>query len=170
MKLRLTWMGLAAACGLCTVLASPSYAQQEFAGTWILSHSKSTGPLDKYEDVIIKFTDDTEDYVNHITTNDGKKEVAQYQAKADGKEYPEKHGDGSVSYIALTDPFPHTEEAKIYTHDASGQSKLVARFFRVVSPDGKTLYDTLCKADGSLIGFRVFDKSSGRRSATKAAQ
>ncbi len=169
MKLRSVLTGLAL-CALGSALAAPSYAQmKEFAGTWILSHSKSTGPLPTYEDVIVKINGDTEEYANHITDN-GKKQLGEYQAKVDGKEYPEKHEDGSVTYIALTDLFPRTEEAKIYTHDASGASTLVARFFRVVSPDGKTLYDTLCKADGSLTGFRVFEKSSGMKKAAAKAQ
>jgi hypothetical protein len=171
MKLRSVLTGLAV-CALGGALASPSDAQmKEFSGTWVLSHSKSTGPLPKYEDVVVTVTEDgTENYVNHITNDDGKKAVAEYQAKVDGMEYPEKQSGGSVSYVVLTDLFPRTEEAKIYTHDASGASTLVARFFRVLSPDGKTLYDTLCKADGSLTGFRVFDKASARMSATKAAQ
>ena len=72
--------------------------------------------------MVFKYTDDgTEDYVNHITSNDGKKAVAEYQAKADGKEYPEKHQGGSISYVALTDSFPRTEEAKIYTGDGRRQ-------------------------------------------------
>src|SRR5690349_6676145 len=124
MKLRsvLTVAGL---CALCSALASPSYAQiKEFSGTWVLSHSKSTGPLDKYEDLVITVSGDTENYLNHITTNDGKKQTGEYQAKVDGKQYPEKHEDGSITYVALTQLFPRTEEAKIYSHDASGASKL----------------------------------------------
>lgn len=170
MKLRSMLTGLAV-CALGSALTSASYAQmKELAGTWVLSHSKSTGPLDKYEDVIVKIDGDTEEYANHITTDDGKKHVADYQAKVDGKEYAEKHDDGSVTYIALTDLFPRTEEARIYSRDASGASTLTARFFRVVSSDGKTLYDTLCKADGSLIGFRVFDKVSGMKKTPAKAQ
>lgn len=160
----LTAFGL---CALLGALTTPSYAQmKELSGTWVLSHTKSTGPLDSYEDVIVTVTDDgTEEYVNHITATDGKKHVGEYQAKVDGKEYPEKHEDGTVTYVALTQLFPRTEEAKIYSHDASGASTLTARFFRVLSADGKTLYDTLCRADGSLIGFRVFDKRTGKRGA-----
>ena len=159
MKLRCILTALTA-CVLAGALASPGYAQMpELSGTWILSHSKSTGPLDKYEDIVWDVKDDgTENYVNHITATDGKKAVAEYSAKLDGKEYPEKHQDGSVTYIVLTQLFPRTEEAKLYKHDASGQSVMTGRFFRVLSSDGKTLYDTLCNADGSLLGFRVFDK------------
>lgn len=162
MKLRT--VGSVLFCGaLGVALAAPSYAQmKELTGTWVLNHQKSTGPLDKYEDVVWDIKDDTENYVNHITANDGKKARAEYSAKLDGKEYPEKHQDGSVTYIVLTQLFPRTEEARLYKHDANGQSTLTGRFFRVLSPDGKELYDTLCNADGSLIGFRVFDKKAAK--------
>jgi hypothetical protein len=166
MKLRSMFI-VAGVGALGAALATPSYAQmKELNGTWVLNHQKSTGPLDKYEDIVWDVKDDgTENYVNHITATDGKKAVAEYSAKLDGKEYPEKHQDGSVTYIVLTQLFPRTEEAKLYKHEASGQSTLTGRFFRVLSHDGKELYDTLCNADGSLLGFRVFDKR-----ASKAAQ
>jgi|SRR5579862_3499258 len=162
-----------AACGaLCAAVATPSYAQmKELTGTWVLNHQKSTGPLDKYEDIVWDVKDDgTENYVNHITADDGKKARAEYSAKLDGKEYPEKHEDGSVTYIVLTQLFPRTEEAKLYKHDASGQSVMTGRFFRVLSHDGKELYDTLCKADGSLLGFRVFDKRASKSAEAAKAQ
>jgi hypothetical protein len=157
---------------LCAALASPSYAQmKELTGTWVLNHQKSTGPLDKYEDIVWDVKDDgTENYVNHITATDGKKAVAEYSSKLDGKEYPEKHQDGSVTYIVLTQLFPRTEEAKLYKHEANGQSTMTGRFFRVLSHDGKELYDTLCNADGSLIGFRVFDKRAAKPAEAAKAQ
>ena len=161
------------ACGtLCAVLATPSYAQmKELTGTWVLNHQKSTGPLDKYEDIVWDVKDDgTENYVNHITATDGKKTRGEYSAKLDGKEYPEKHEDGSVTYIVLTQLFPRTEEAKLYKHDASGASVMTGRFFRVLSHDGKELYDTLCNADGSLLGFRVFDKRASKSAEAAKAQ
>ncbi len=171
MKLRraLISVGL---CGLCSALATSSYAQmKELTGTWVLNHEKSTGPLDKYEDIIwdVK-ADGTENYVNHITATDGKKARAEYSAKLDGKEYPEKHQDGSVTYIVLRQLFPRTEEAKLYKHEANGQSTMTGRFFRVLSHDGKELYDTLCNADGSLLGFRVFDKRTSKSAEAAKAQ
>ena len=163
MKLRTVFV-VAGACALGAALVTPCYAQmKELNGTWVLNHQKSTGPLDKYEDIVWDVKDDgTENYVNHITATDGKKAVAEYSAKLDGKEYPEKHQDGSVTYIVLTQLFPRTEEAKLYKHEANGQSTLTGRFFRVLSHDGRELYDTLCNADGSLLGFRVFDKRASK--------
>jgi hypothetical protein len=163
---------LAAIAALGAGLATPSYAQiKEFTGTWVLSHAKSTGPLPKYEDIIWDVKDDgTENYVNNITNDDGKKARAEYSAKLDGKEYPEKGANGTVTYVVLTQLFPRTEEAKLYKHDANGQSVMTGRFFRVLSHDGKELYDTLCKADGSLIGFRVFDKRASKPAEAAKAQ
>jgi hypothetical protein len=171
MKLRSGFI-VSGVCALGAALATPSYAQmKELNGTWVLNHQKSTGPLDKYEDIVWDVKDDgTENYVNHITATDGKKAVAEYSAKLDGKEYPEKHEDGSVTYIALTQLFPRTEEAKLYKHEANGKSTLTGRFFRVLSHDGKELYDTLCNADGSLLGFRVFDKKTTKSAEAAKAQ
>ena len=45
-------------------------------------------------------------------------------------------------------------------HMPDGTSKVTGHYIRQLSPDYKTMYDTLINTDGEETAFRVFDKVS----------
>jgi hypothetical protein len=153
----------------CTLMAAPASAQiLELNGTWQLNHDKSQGPQDQVEILTITVTPQDEHYVIHEVHANGKITDGEYRAKFDGSEYqqtsipPAPSRDGATHYVKAKKLFDRVEEVTNVRRMPDGSSKVTGHYIRQLSPDYKTMYDTLINTDGEETAFRVFDKVSDK--------
>lgn len=153
----------------CLMIATPAPAQiLELNGTWQLNHEKSQGPQDQIEVLSITVTPDEEHYVIHEVHANGKITDGEYRAKFDGAEYqqtsipPAPARDGATHYVKVKKLFDRVEEVTNVRRMPDGTNKVTSFYIRQLSPDYKTMYDTLINADGEETAFRVFDKVSNK--------
>lgn len=161
-SLSIALLGAAAA-----IMAEPTYAQiLELNGSWQLNHEKSQGPQDQIEILTITVTPEGEHYVIHEVHANGKITDGEYRAKFDGGEYqqtsipPAPSRDGATHYVKVKKLFDRVEEVTNVRRMPDGTSKVTGHYIRQLSPDYKTMYDTLINTDGEETAFRVFDKVS----------
>ncbi len=163
--MQLSLLLMLAAAGVMT--AAPAQAQiLELNGTWQLNHEKSQGPQDQVEVLTITVTPEGEHYVIHEVHENGKITDGEYRAKFDGGEYqqtsipPAPSRDGATHYVKVKKLFDRVEEVTNVRHMPDGTTKVTSYYIRQLSPDYKTMYDTLINTDGQETAFRVFDKVS----------
>jgi len=149
----------------CAMMAAPAQAQiQGLNGTWQLNHDKSQGPQDQVEILTITVTPEDEHYVIHEVHADGKVTDGDYRAKFDDGEYLQTSTPatpsptGAKHYVKVKKLFDRVEEVTNLSRMPDGTSKVTSYYIRQLSPDFKTMYDTLINASGQETAFRVFDK------------
>lgn len=167
---------LALLLALGCALSSPVYAQiLELNGTWRLNHDKSQGPQDQVEVLTITVTPQEEHYVIHEVHTNGKVTDGEYRAKFDGGEYLQTSRpsnpwrDGARHYVRVQKLFDRVEEVTNLRRMPDGTSKVTSHYIRQLSPDFKTMYDTLIDTDGQETAFRVFDRVSDKPDAVQGS-
>jgi hypothetical protein len=117
-------------------------ASDPFAGTWKLNRDKSKEAADmprlpQSETIVVEATDGGQKVTNDQITAKGKNQHFEYDAKYDGKGYPET-GNPNVDTVSIKKVNDHT---MLTTNTKDG--KLVTTIKSVVSKDGKTRTSTL---------------------------
>lgn len=146
---------------LLAMLATASFAagaQDKGMGTWKLNLEKSTfNPGPPPQSIITRFEPDGDGvkWRAERTLADGKSQVATYNAKYDGKDYP-LTGSPTADTITLKRIDAHTTER---VNKKGGKVGATER--RTVAADGKSYVTTVTgtTADGQPVSHRlVFDK------------
>jgi hypothetical protein len=135
-------------------------AADPFAGTWKLNLDKAKDSTDmprlpKSETIVVEETENGQKVTNDQITAKGKTQHFEYDAKYDGKEYPEV-GNPNVDTVSLKKIDAHTMET---TNRKGG--KVVTTIRSVISEDGKTRTSTLTAKNEkgeSVTWTGVFDK------------
>ena len=117
-------------------------ATDPFAGTWKLDRAKSKEAPDmprlpKQETIVVEPTDNGQKVTNDQITAKGTNQHFEYDAKYDGKEYPET-GNPNVDTVSIKKMNANT----MLTTNRKG-GKLVTTIRSVISKDGKTRTSTL---------------------------
>jgi hypothetical protein len=135
-------------------------AADPFAGTWKLNLEKSKDATDmprlpKSETITVEETENGQKVTNDQVTAKGNTQHFEYDAKYDGKEYPET-GNPNVDTVSLKKINARTMQ----TTNTKGD-KVVTTITSVISKDGKTRTSTLTtkNASGESVSWTaVFDK------------
>lgn len=142
----------------------PGARADAYTGTWTLSVAKSGG-AQRTQVLTIDVVGDEETYQSDMRAANGRRQVTNYKAKYDGKEYPSvtvvTEPDGKATREEHTVKLEKLDErTRTRTWTQKGQVTILRR---VVSPDGRTLTSQSILVDATGRETRapmllVFDK------------
>lgn len=117
-------------------------ATDPFVGTWKLNRDKSKEAADmprlpQSETIVVEATEGGQKVTNDQVTAKGKNQHFEYDAKYDGKEYPET-GNPNVETVSIK----KVNDRTMVTTNRKG-GKVVTTIRSVISKDGKTRTSTL---------------------------
>lgn len=139
-------------------------AADPYTGTWTLHVTKSSGAAGS-QVLTIKVTGNQEIYRSELVLENGKRQVTNYTAAYDGKEYPSQtiitEADGTTTKRDDTVILLKVDARTRERHWKQG-GRVVSILRRVVSQDGKTLRSQVVEVDEKgqehANGTLVFDK------------
>jgi hypothetical protein len=158
---------LAASAGLALALTSTTalaQASDPFTGVWLLERQAASGGASR-QVLTIEVRGEEETYQSDLTTPDGTRQLTNYTARYDGKEYPSRTqltgGPNPPVVRQDTVVLRKISEHQRERHWSQG-GRLSRVLKRVVSPDGKTLSSQIVDYDASGAekrgGLLVFKK------------
>ena len=142
----------------------PEARADAYTGTWTLNVAKSGG-APRTQVLTIAVVGDEETYQSEMQSATGRRQVTNYKARYDGREYPSvtvvTEPDGKATREVNTVKLEKVDErTRTRTWQQNGQTTILRR---VVSPDGKTLTSQSILVDATGRETRapmllVFDK------------
>lgn len=153
MSMPLPRLGILAAILALSAASSAFAAADPFTGVWVLNPAKSSGATGQ-QVLTIQVDGETETYRSDLTNAEGVRQVTNYTARYDGREYPSRTvltGGPQGEVVRPGGVILHKTDRLTRERHWRENGRLIRVLYRRVSEDGKTMRSQLVDraADGT---------------------